>query len=216
MSKALIASVVLLIIFGLTRIEKKEPEIEIHELISNPAEDSLIKFIEQFEAKLIQGAKNKKLPGGAFVITYKDEVVIAKGFGTRDVASSYPIDEHTIFRLGSVSKGFASILTGMMVEQGLLNFDTPVNEIVPDFKLSNSDQTDRIEVQHLLSHTTGLPRHAYTNLVEDGLSLERIIPLFEDVPLISLEGEKQAYSNAAYAVIEKVLEHCTNEDFNTL
>ena len=66
MSKALIASVVLLIIFGLTRIEKKEPESEIHELISNPAEDSLIKFIEQFEAKLIQGAKNKKLPGGAF------------------------------------------------------------------------------------------------------------------------------------------------------
>ena len=138
-------------------------------MISNPAEDSLTKFIEQFEAKLIQGAKNKKLPGGAFVITYKDEVVIAKGFGTRDVASSYPIDEHTVFRLGSVSKGFASILTGMMVEQGLLNFDTPVNEIVPDFKLSNSDQTDRIEVQHLLSHTTGLPRHAYTNLVENGL-----------------------------------------------
>ena len=216
MSKALISSVVLLIIFGLTRIEKKEPEIEIHELISNPAEDSLTKFIEQFEAKLIQGANNKKLPGGALVITYKDEVVIAKGFGTRDVASSSPIDEHTVFRLGSVSKGFASILTGMMVEQGLLKFDTPVNEIVPDFKLSNSDQTDRIEVQHLLSHTTGLPRHAYTNLVEDGLSLERIIPQFEDVPLISLEGEKQAYSNAAYAVIEKVLEHRTNEDFNTL
>ena len=53
------------------------------------------------------------------------EVLVAKGFGTRDNnTSSLPIDEHTIFRLGSVSKGFASVLTGMMVDQGLLSFET--------------------------------------------------------------------------------------------
>ena len=75
-----------------------------------------------------------------------------------------------------------------MVDQGLLTFDAPVYKIVPNFRLSDADQTERIQVQHLLSHTTGLPRHAYTNLVEDGLSLERIIPKFEDVALISTEG----------------------------
>jgi beta-lactamase class C len=215
-SKAIYTGIFLLIILGLSRINTDDPEPVIQEPISNPAQDSLQSFLDQFESKLIEGAENKRLPGGAYVITYKDEVLVAKGFGTRDVASPLPIDENTVFRLGSVSKGFASVLTGMMVDQGLLTFDAPVYKIVSNFKLSDADQTERIEVQHLLSHTTGLPRHAYTNLVEDGLSLERIIPKFEDVPLISLEGEQQAYTNAAYAIIETVLEHRTNVDFNTL
>ncbi len=217
MSKAVLSGIILLIILGLSRINSDDPTVTvIQEPVSNPAQDSLQSFINKFEERLIRGARDKRLPGGAFVITYKDEVLVAKGFGTRDIASPLPIDENTVFRLGSVSKGFASILTGMMVDQELLSFDAPVYKIVPNFKLSDAKQTERIEVQHLLSHTTGLPRHAYTNLVEDGLSLERIIPKFEDVPLISSEGEQQAYTNAAYAVIEKVLESRTNVDFNTL
>ena len=216
MSKAAIAGIFILIFLGLSRINSADPEPIVPEPVINPAQDSLQNFLYLFEEKLIQGAEEKRLPGGAYVITYKDEILVAKGFGTRDIASPLPIDENTVFRLGSVSKGFASILTGMMVDQGLLTFDAPVHKIVSNFKLSDADQTERIEVQHLLSHTTGLPRHAYTNLVEDGLSLERIIPKFEDVPLISNEGEQQAYTNAAYAVIEKVLESRTNVEFNTL
>jgi len=61
-----------------------------------------------------------------------------------------------------------------------------------------------------------LPRHAYTNLVEDGLSLDRIIPRLEQVPLIAKEGEQLAYQNAAFSAIEKVLEGQTRTDFNTL
>lgn len=217
MKKLLLATLTLLLIVAITNFSSDEVEPTTERVpISNPAQDSLQSFLNHFQAKLIEGAENKQLPGGAFVITYKNEILVAKGFGTRDVASPLPIDENTVFRLGSVSKGFASVLTGMMVDQGLLTFDAPVYKIVSNFKLSDAQQTERIQVQHLLSHTTGLPRHAYTNLVEDGLTLERIIPKFEDVPLISIEGEQQAYTNAAYAVIEKVLESRTNLDFNTL
>ncbi len=217
MSKVLFSVLFLLVVLGVSSLYSDKPEVILtQEPIYNPAQDSLQSFLNDFEADLIKGAENKGLPGGAFVITYKDEVLIAKGFGTREAGVPLPVDEHTVFRLGSVSKGFASILTGMMVDQGLLTFDASVYKIVPNFRLSDADQTERIEVQHLLSHTTGLPRHAYTNLVEDGLSLERIIPKFEDVPLISTEGEQQAYTNAAYAIIEKVLERRTNTDFNTL
>ncbi len=205
-----------LLIIGVTNIYQKEDIPEPVIPVSDTVQDSLSIFLSDFHDTITKGANNRNLPGGAYVITYKDEILVAKGFGTRDIASPLPIDEHTVFRLGSVSKGFASILAGMMVDQGLITFDAPVYKIVPGFKLNDADQTERIEVRHLLSHTTGLPRHAYTNLVEDGLSLERIIPKFEDVPLISTEGQQQAYTNAAYAVIEKVLESRTNVDFNTL
>lgn len=216
MPKVIFSLGFLLVILGLSGFYADETITETKQLVSNPAQDSLAIFLQDFESNLLEGVENRHLPGGAFVITYKDEILVAKGFGTRDIASPLPVDENTVFRLGSVSKGFASVLTGMMVDQGLLNFDDTVADIVPYFKLNDPDQTNRIQVRHLLSHTTGLPRHAYTNLVEDGLTLERIIPKFEDVPLINIEGEQQAYTNAVYAVIEKVLERKTNADFNSL
>jgi beta-lactamase class C len=182
----------------------------------HPAIDSLYAFLSRFDQKLTEGAMRKGLPGGAYVITYKNEILVARGFGNRENGSPLEIDENSVFRLGSVSKGFASVLTGIMVDQGLVNWDEQVSEILPMFKLSDATQTNRIELEHLLGHTTGLPRHAYTNLVEDGLSLDRIIPRFEKVALIGPEGEHLAYSNAAYAVIEKVLENRTSTDFSTL
>jgi len=98
----------------------------------------------------------------------------------------------------------------------VVNWDRPVFDYLEEFKLNDPEQTGRVQIKHLLSHTSGLPRHAYTNLVEDGLSLDRIIPRLERVPLISKEGTQLAYQNAAYSAIEKVLECQTGIDFNTL
>jgi beta-lactamase class C len=126
------------------------------------------------------------------------------------------VDEQTVFRLGSLSKGFASVLTGVMVEEGVVSWDDPVSKYLPEFRLNDARQTDRLQIKHLLSHTSGLPRHAYTNLIEDGLSLESIIPRLEQVPLIANVGDQHSYQNAAYSAIEKILESQTNTSFNTL
>lgn len=183
---------------------------------TSPAEDSVSAFLQRFDEQLLAEVQKRGLPGGAYVITIGDSVVLQKGFGVRKAGSPELIDEHTVFRLGSVSKGFAAVLTGIMVEQGLVQWEDTVAHILPYFALNDTAQTERVQVYHLLSHTTGLPRHAYTNLVEDGLSLERIIPKFKTVPLIGPEGSQLAYTNAAFAVIEKVLEAKTGTQYSTL
>lgn len=182
----------------------------------SPFQDSLSQYIAQFDSALVNESLRRGLPGGAFVITYGDSILLAKGFGVRKVGEPETIDENTVFRLGSVSKGFAGILAGMMVEQGIISWEDTVSHIVPYFQLKDSIQTDKVQIKHILSHTSGLPRHSYTNLVEDGLSLERIIPQLKKVELISEVGEQIAYQNAAFAVIEKVLESKTNQGFATL
>lgn len=207
-----------MLIFGFTKIYQPTESIPVvpQQELADPVRDSLQLFIQQFDSTLKAGAAARGLPGGAYVITYGDAVLASEGFGVRELGSTMPIDEYTVFRLGSVSKGFASVLTGKMVDQDFLSFDDTVAHILPYFKLQDREQSGRVKVRHLLEHTTGLPRHAYTNLVEDGLSLERIIPRFKDVPLIDREGQQHAYTNAAYSVIEKVLEKRTNTDFKTL
>ncbi|MDR8391639.1 beta-lactamase family protein [Aliifodinibius sp. S!AR15-10] len=179
-------------------------------------DESLVIYLEEFERDFEVGLNEKQIPGAAVAIVKDGRVVLQKGFGVKERGTSEEVDEHTVFRLGSVSKGFASVLTGLMVEEGAVSWDGPVSHYLPEFKSNDPGQTDRVQIRHLLSHTSGLPRHAYTNLVENGLSLDRIIPRLEQVPLISKEGEQLAYQNAAYSTIEKVLEAQTNTDFNTL
>jgi beta-lactamase class C len=179
-------------------------------------DEALSLYLEEFEQNFEAGLNNKRIPGAAVSIVKDGRVVYQKGFGVKETGKPEEVDEHTVFRLGSVSKGFASVLTGVLVEEGVVSWDGPVSSYVKEFKLNDQAQTGRVQVRHLLSHTSGLPRHAYTNLVEDGLSLDRIIPRFSQVPLIAKEGEQIAYQNAAYSTIEKVLEAQTDTDFNTL
>src|SRR6056297_158054 len=179
-------------------------------------DDSLATFLDTFEKEFTDGLYAKSIPGAAVAIVKDGRIVYQKGFGVKEAGSADVVDEHTVFRLGSVSKGFASVLTGIYVDEGIVSWDSPVSDYVEGFRLNDPDQTSRVQVKHLLSHTSGLPRHAYTNLVEDGLSLDRIIPRLERVPLIAREGATLSYQNAAYSAIEKVVEVQTDTDFNTL
>lgn len=191
-------------------VDKPEPE-EILEI-----DASLAIYLKEFERSFEEGLLEENIPGAAVAIVKDGSVVFQKGFGVKERGTSDEVDEDTIFRLGSVSKGFASILTGLYVEEGLVNWDDPVSTYLEDFRLNDPGQTERLQIRHLLSHTSGLPRHAYTNLIEDGLSLDDIIPRLEQVPLIASVGEQLSYQNAAYSTIEKVLETQTNSDFRTL
>ncbi|MGF1670035.1 MAG: serine hydrolase domain-containing protein [Balneolaceae bacterium] len=176
----------------------------------------LATYLEEFEQAFEEGLIDKRIPGAAVAIVKDGRILFQKGFGVKEIGKPEKVDEHTVFRLGSVSKGFASVLTGVFVEEGVVSWDIPVTRYLKEFKLNDPVQTERVQIKHLLSHSTGLPRHTYTNLVEDGLSLDRIIPRLEHVPLIAKEGEQVAYQNVAYSAIEKVLEAQTNTSFNTL
>jgi beta-lactamase class C len=195
---------------------KSEPKVIKLEPEEWVMDDSLALYLDEFEQSFREGLNRQRIPGGAIAIVKDGQVVFQKGFGVKEAGASDEVDEHTIFRLGSVSKGFASVLTGVYVDEFLVSWDSPVSQYLNTFKLNDPEQTSRVQVKHLLSHTSGLPRHAYTNLVEDGLSLERIIPRLESVPLIAKEGEQLAYQNAAYSAIEKVLEVQTDKEFNVL
>lgn len=199
-----------------------EPDAEPATTIEEPEtvewvmDDSLAAYLNSFESSFVEGLNSKGIPGASVVIVKDGRIVFEKGFGVIEKGSDKNVNEHTIFRLGSVSKGFASVLTGMFVEDGVVRWDSPVTSYLDQFRLNDPDQTQRVQVRHLLSHTSGLPRHAYTNLVEDGLSLDRIIPRLERVPLIAREGEQLSYQNAAYSTIEKVLESETGKGFDIL
>ena len=173
-------------------------------------------FIQKFDQKFEDRLQLSGCPGAAVAIVIDDQIVLLKGYGTRKYGSSDTVNAETIFRIGSLSKGFAGLLTSKMVEEGHLSWDDRVKDILPEFDLKDHAQAERINIKHLMSHSTGLQRHAYTNLTEAGLSVNQIVPEFSKLKVYGKEGDYYAYQNTAFAMIEEIIRLQTCDNFNDL
>jgi CubicO group peptidase (beta-lactamase class C family) len=81
-----------------------------------------------------------------------------QGHGFADIASSRPITEDTVFRIGSITKTFTAIAVMQLWEQGLMDLDAPANDYLRGYRLITEDPTWRpATVRHLLTHTAGIP-----------------------------------------------------------
>jgi beta-lactamase class C len=159
---------------------------------------------------------NSKSPGAAIAIVKNGRIIYGNGFGVKKVGTGDSINLHTTFRIASVSKTFAGVLTGKMVDQGKLNWEDNVQEYFPQFKLKNPDYAEKMQVKHILSQSTGLIQHAYTNFIEEGKDLNTMIAALADVKLTTEPGMLFSYQNVAYGIIEPVLESATGYDYNSL
>ncbi len=149
--------------------------------------------------------------GAGVSIVRGDSILISDGFGKRNSSTNGGVDSQTMFRLGSLSKGFAGILAANLVAEGKLDWEDKVNEFIPEFQLGNRSNTDKITLANILSHTSGAPYHSYTNLVEAGLSLTDIAKRFKDVQPISNPGAVYSYQNALFAFSEKMMSMATGQ-----
>jgi CubicO group peptidase (beta-lactamase class C family) len=100
-----------------------------------------------------------KVPGLAIGVVKGEEVIFLQGFGYRDVEKKLKVNEKTLFNIGSCTKAFTSLSAAMLVDQGKLDWDTPVIEYLPVFRLSDDYATLHTTPRDLLRHTTGLGRH---------------------------------------------------------
>ncbi len=173
---------------------------------------TMIPLVSAFEKHFEDSFDRYDCLGAAVVIVKDKSIVYAKGFGVRDAAKEETIDTKSLFRIASLSKGFSSILTGIFVNRGHFDWEDTVSECLPQYQLGMPlSEGPALKIKNLLSHTTGLPRQAYSNLIESDMPLEGILEQLSDVPLVSAVGSQYNYQNAAFAAIEKIIESSASE-----
>lgn len=160
--------------------------------------------------------KNKSIVGAGVTIVNNDSIVVAVGYGKRDVSNNKDVNSETVFRLGSLSKGFTGILVANYVEKRRLKWNDKVVDYIPEFKFGSKNNTEKIQIGHILSHTTGTPYHSYTNLVEAGLSMDKIALKFSHLNPISDPGTTYSYQNAMFSLSQEVLYKLTGKPIQTL
>ncbi len=100
-----------------------------------------------------------KVPGVGLAVVKDGEVIFAEGYGVRDREQGLPVTANTMFAIGSSSKAFAATSVAAMVDDGKLEWDKPVRDYLPTFKLKDDFATARMTPRDLLCHRSGLPRH---------------------------------------------------------
>ncbi|MDZ7318402.1 MAG: beta-lactamase family protein [candidate division KSB1 bacterium] len=177
---------------------------------------NLIEVVTQFEKFVQDTMAQCNAPGAAVAVVKDDRIIYLKGFGVREIGKAEAVDIHTVFRLGSVSKGFAAVLTGVLVQDGILNWDDKIVDYCPDFSLKNAQSTQNLTIRHILSHTTGLPAHTFTDRVEAEVPFEDIVKQLREVQVISPVGKIYAYQNVAFSLIGEVVWAATGQTYQTL
>lgn len=179
--------------------------------LAKPLNQVLPQFDKDVEA--IFGRYN--IPAAAVAVVENGKVVYVKTLGTTDRKNPHPVDEHTIFRLASVSKTFAAVLAGQAMHEHKLGLHDPISKFIPGFRLKY-DRQNKLDVEMVLSHQGGLPHNAYDDLIEAGQPYDAVLRRLETLDPVCLVGKCFSYQNVLYSTIGNALEKSTGQSYENL
>lgn len=119
------------------------------------AQDAPLSGFDDYVNKAI---KDWEVPGLAIAIVKDDKIVLAKGYGVKKLGDPTPVDERTLFAIGSSSKAFTAAAIAMLVDEGKLEWNDPTTKYLPGFETYDPYVTRELSVRDLLSHRSGLER----------------------------------------------------------
>ncbi|MEL6687935.1 MAG: serine hydrolase domain-containing protein [Pseudomonadota bacterium] len=167
-----------------------------------------------FDSLLEEIGNSSDIVGLAVAVVRDGEVESMRTFGVRSLDGLEPIDEETVFRLASVSKGIASSVVGQMVSEERISLSAPASSFSETLQLKNSHDLTRLTLEDVLSHRSGLPPYAYDNLLEAGISPAIIRGRYAEVDPICAVGACYTYQNVVFDTVTELIESVDGKAFS--
>jgi CubicO group peptidase (beta-lactamase class C family) len=169
--------------------------------------------ISGLEGYIQKSMRDWNVPGLGIAIVKDDKVVLAKGFGVRKLGEAAPVDESTLFAIGSTSKAFTAAAVSMLVDEGKVDWDAPVTKYLSKFQLSDPYVTRQLKVRDLFCHRVGIDRGDDIWLYAE-IGRDEILRRARYLPQI--EGFRYAYgyNNIMYLAAGQLIEAVTGETWD--
>ena len=139
--------------------------------------------IAQLDRLVSELMTSSGIPGMAVAAVRGNRTLYAKGFGTRVIGTSSPVDADTVFQLASISKSIGATAVAREVGSGRVRWDSPMRELLPWFALSDARVTQQLTVGDLYAHRSGLPDHAGDRLEDMGYAQRDVLERLRYLPL---------------------------------
>ncbi len=180
--------------------------------------------LEGFDAEIEALRQEWKIPGLALGLVQQNKIVFLEGFGQRDIQHGSAFTPDTLMRAASTTKSFTSALVGVLVDKGIVQWDTPVRKYHPDFQMQDTFASAEMTLEDMLCHRSGLPYHE--NLLATGVGREltgsargfhenliRRLRFFD--PSHRFRSHFQ-YQDVIFTAVGGILERATNSEFTAL
>ena len=162
--------------------------------------------------------------GCSYMVCQNGETVFKKHFGVSDWEKKTPVDDNTLFRIGSMTKPIVTAGILNLVDRYVISLDTPIKSVLPKFHnihiksekgedlgVSKIDMT----IKHILTHTSGFGSLKEVNMTNvEKLTATKTVEHFLKKGLDFEPFSKEAYSTfASFDILALVLERVTGENF---
>jgi CubicO group peptidase (beta-lactamase class C family) len=180
----------------------------------------------KIKAAITPLVEKNELAGAVFLVATKDKVIALDAVGYADVAAKKSMPSDAMFWIASQSKPITGAAVAILIDEGKVKLDDPVEKFLPEFKgqkvkvaKEGAEPTlealeNSITVRHLLAHTSGMPfRSAIEVPTLDRYTLEKRVKSYAETPLDSQPGTKYQYSNAGINTAARIIEVVTGKSF---
>lgn len=155
--------------------------------------------------------ERESLPAVSVAVVRDSELIWSEAFGFADLEHQVPATVETKFRIASISKALTSAALGRLLEQGTLDLDAPIRELVPEYP----DHGHPITARHLAGHLSGIPHYQDADVINRTRYRDMIHALdkFKDRPLLSDPGAEYHYSSFGWNLLGAVLQRAAGQDY---
>lgn len=171
----------------------------------------------QIDSLVEKTMKTFDVPGMAVAVLKDGKIYHKNTYGVRSLRTNAPVDENTLFGVASNTKAITAAAIGQLVDSGKIQWDTPVSDIIPEFKLYDSYVTREFTIRDLLTHRSGLGLGAGDLMVfpaSNTTTLEEMIHNLRFLKPVSSFRSQYDYDNLLYIVAGEIVARVSEQTYD--
>lgn len=162
----------------------------------------------RWQARFAELVLQHRVPGASLAVLAGGEVLEAAS-GVLNVATGVEVTTDSVFQIGSITKVYTATLVMQLVDEGRIDLDEPVVELLDEFRLADADAAGQVTVRHLLTHTSGIEGDHFVDTGRGDDAITRYVATCAELPMSHPVGATFSYCNTGYMVAGRLVEHLT-------
>jgi dipeptidyl aminopeptidase/acylaminoacyl peptidase/CubicO group peptidase (beta-lactamase class C family) len=158
-------------------------------------------------------AKRHKVPGAQLgILRFRpgaDDELVEAAHGLLNISTGVETTTDSVFQIGSISKVWTATIAMQLVDEGLLDLDAPIVDVLPELRLADPDVTKKVTMRHLLTHTSGVDGDVFTDTGRGDDCLEKYVAQLSEVAQNHPLGATWSYCNSGFSLAGRVIEKLT-------
>jgi CubicO group peptidase (beta-lactamase class C family) len=168
----------------------------------------------ELDDKIREGMRKHAIPGVA-VGVYHQGAQYLKGYGVTNVDHPEPVDENTLFRIGSTTKVFTGTTVMRLVEAGKLDLDATVRTYLPGFTTRDPSVAEQVTLRQVLNHSPGWLGDDFQDFGRGEDAIAKFVASIAELPQLTPLGSTFFYNNAALVLAGHVIETVNGTSYET-